>query len=691
MTSLAIEAAQSVALLMILLCLLWRRRSTDKVSSAKPAPVAPPHDGPAKVDMPVQSPDNPIGDMLEIAAGAIISVDGKGRILLFSRGAEYIFGYRAAEMIGQPLDLLIPERHREAHRRHMKTFATAVDNGRTMSIPDGPVGLRKDGTEFPAEAWICKFSSANKAVFTVLLRDISERKRTENALRQKEQQLRLVTDHVPAMVLYVDRDWRYHYVNKTGEAWYNRPASAIIGNSLDEVLGEAAANKIKSHFAGDWVGETNSFDEVITYPDGVTRDVAVSWVPHIDADGAEHGFFAIIQDMTEQRRLQDRLSRSQKMDAIGELSGGIAHDYNNLLMVIDGYARRAMQKLDDQEIAEKSLQEVVKATERAARLTKQMLAFSRRQIMEKRVFGATETLLELKNLLEGSLEQHHELRLDLDDGDACIETDAGEFDQAVVHLVLNARDAMPDGGVVTVKSRVIEHDQKSADDYLELRFGRYLELTVTDQGEGIAPDVLPRVFDPFFTTKEQGKGTGLGLSMVYGFAQQSGGIADIRSVPGKGTTVQVLLPVAERAPVATCAPAEIVGKPGNETILLVEDDELLLALVRSTLEELGYTVLMATNGCEAVEVSEEYRRPIDLLLSDIVMPVMGGLEAAELIREARPDIKVIFMTGHPNRGRLTDARLPSGAHVLQKPLQMEQMAHMVRSMLDDRAVNRLAG
>ncbi len=388
---------------------------------------------------------------------------------------------------------------------------------------------------------------------------------------------------------------------------------------------------------------------------------------------------ALETEMAERLRMEQQLVQTQKMEAMGQLTGGIAHDFNNVLMVIDGYARRAALKIGDDETVETCVQEVLKATERATKLTRQLLSFSRRQVMEKRFFRIGQAVTDVKGLLLRSVGEDYKILFEIQDQKACVESDSGEFGQAILNLVINARDAMPNGGVIVVGTRIVELDEENTQRYRDMNPGRYVEIYVTDYGEGIYEDILPRIFEPFFTTKERGKGTGLGLAIVYGFAQQSGGSIEVDSTLGEGTTFQIYMPIVEYDPTTTTSEVDEMHFGNGETILLVEDDESLLTLTQFTLEDLGYKVLMAGNGIEALEVEEDHEGTIDVLLSDVIMPSMGGFEAAEIIRERRPDIKIVFMSGYPNRGQKMGKSIPERSEFLQKPIQPDHLAKVIRN------------
>ena len=391
---------------------------------------------------------------------------------------------------------------------------------------------------------------------------------------------------------------------------------------------------------------------------------------------------ALQEEMAERERIQSHIIQAQKMEAIGQLTGGIAHDFNNLLMIIDSYARRAEKAVDKESKAHTSLVEVIKAAEKAARLTKQLLVFSRRQAMERTVFRVGEALRENEGILCRSVGESYELCFDFEEESLCVHSDSSELTQAIMALAVNARDAMPGGGRITIRTAAADLDDDFVREHEGLTTGRYVEISVADTGSGIGDWDKLHIFEPFFTTKEQGKGTGLGLAMVLGFAQQSGGTVVVDSALDLGTTVRILLPLAAEAGREAAASVDEDYHGRGETILVVEDDEALLALNSTTLIELGYKVLTAEDGFCALEVEDECDGQIDLLLSDVVMPQMGGFELCEIIREKRPGLKTIFISGYPNRDAAKGTELPENCQFLQKPVNPTHLARAVRQELD---------
>ncbi len=510
----------------------------------------------------------------------------------------------------------------------------------------------------------------------------AERIQSAKKLRESEEFVRVIADNMPVVIAYFDADMNTLFYNQLGLDWFACKREDLIGKPIDGIIPEMDVEGYRARIHKVLAGETISVDGVHSYPDGQTRHVTITYTPHIVESGEAVGYFCIVQDISQRKEIERQLNQAQKMDAIGHLTGGIAHDFNNILMVTDGYTRRALKAKDDPEAVTEALEEVLKGTDRAAQLTKQLLSFSRRQIMEKRVFRIEEAISDIEALLEKSTGERYELVIENQTDGACIETDPSEFGQALINLVINARDAMQRGGRIEILSQVVDVDEDFAALHQKVSPGRFVQISVKDYGTGIDEEALQHIFEPFFTTKDQGKGTGLGLAMVYGFAQSSEGTIVVESAVDVGTTVKIYLPAVDRDPQEIVAEVEEDNHGKGETILLLEDDPPLLELVRGMLETLGYNVLTATDGFEALEVEADYESEIDLLLSDVVMPTMGGFEAAEMIRDSRPDIKVVFMSGYPNRAGISNENVPENCQFLQKPVKPAHLAQTLRTELD---------
>jgi two-component system, cell cycle sensor histidine kinase and response regulator CckA len=385
---------------------------------------------------------------------------------------------------------------------------------------------------------------------------------------------------------------------------------------------------------------------------------------------------------SERTRLTEALRQVQKIDSLGRLAGGIAHDFNNLLMVIEGHADLVLQELQEDSPLRGSVEDIRRAASRATELTRQLLAFSRGQLLNPRVLDLNASVRESTRMLRPLLGEHIDLTTSLDDTAGPVKADPGQLDQVIVNLAVNARDAMPQGGRVSISTRTVTIDEVEAHGQPNLRAGSHVLLTFRDTGHGISEDVLPQIFEPFFTTKEQGKGTGLGLAMVYGIIKQSGGSISVSSEVGRGTTFEIYLPRVE-APLsdAVRAPAVEIER-GSETILVVEDEEPVRRLACHALRTFGYDVLAAANGSEALLVCEQRDEPIPLLVTDVIMPGMSGPRLVERLSERYPEMKVVFISGYTDVPVLHAPRSGEAAAFLQKPFTAADLRRKVREVLD---------
>ena len=378
------------------------------------------------------------------------------------------------------------------------------------------------------------------------------------------------------------------------------------------------------------------------------------------------------------RRVEEQFRQAQKMEAIGRLASGVAHDFNNLLTIITGFAQLALLEPNP---AQSGLEQILRAAERAAALTRQLLVFSRQQSLDVRVFDLNVLVHDLEKMIRRVIGEDVEIRTIFHDQEALVKVDPNQIEQVVLNLVVNSRDAMPKGGTLTIETQSCNLDAQSAE-LFGCRPGMYLQMSVSDTGVGIDKATLAKIFEPFFTTKSEGRGTGLGLSTVYGIVSQSGGALRTYSEPGVGTTMRILLPAAtEKAP-AGHAIAEQAAQPGNETVLLVEDDETVLALCSTVLQNHGYTVLEAESASAAIDISRSYRDAIHLLLSDVVMPGSNGPALSVEIRDARPGIRTLFMSGYTEETMNQHGFSSRSAGFIQKPFSASTLAKKVRQILD---------
>ena len=400
---------------------------------------------------------------------------------------------------------------------------------------------------------------------------------------------------------------------------------------------------------------------------------------------------AVILDITARRQLEEQLRQSQKMEAVGMLAGGVAHDFNNLLTIITGYSQLIWNNLRPEDPNRHSAEQIMRAGERAAALTKQLLAFSRRQVLQPKVVDLNRLVSSLTAMLQRLIGEDVDLRLVLRPDIGRVHADPGQIEQVLMNLVVNARDAMPKGGILTVETENVELDESYASRHIEVRSGPYVMLAVSDNGAGMDEATRGRLFEPFFTTKGAGKGTGLGLSTVFGIVKQSGGSLQVYSEPDSGTSVKVFLPRIEQ-PVATDPETQRKAvRRGYETVLLVEDDDMVRNLVRETLERDGYTVIDANSPAEARRASDSYAGTIHLLITDVIMPKTNGHELAEQLTRRRPKMKVLYMSGYTDSAIASSGVLAKEMAFLEKPFTPVSLTGKVREVLENENVTRRMG
>jgi PAS domain S-box-containing protein len=429
-------------------------------------------------------------------------------------------------------------------------------------------------------------------------------------------------------------------------------------------------------------GGCSQVDHRIVLSDGTERFLRQYTEPLGNEVGRSR-LLGTVQDVTEYKHLEEKFRRAQRLEGIARLAGGIAHDFNNLLVVINGYAEMILSELKAEDPLRDPAQEIISAGNRAAALTRQLLAFSRKQVMRPQAIDLNKLLTDVEKMLRRLIREDIEFKLTLTPELWSVKADPDQFEQVIMNLVVNARDAMPKGGVLTIGTSNIELGERDVRGFLDLAPGRYVSLTVVDTGIGMTAETKRRLFEPFFTTKPLGEGTGLGLSMVYGIIKQHGGDISLYSELGRGSAFKIYWPATDQPGESALARPE--GHQtlyrGDETILLVEDDEKVRKLIRQMLLQQGYKVLEARDGLEAVDVAGKHDGPVDLLLTDVVMPRMGGEELAEQVVALRPDIEVVFMSGYPGGGTSGHGALDPNAILLQKPFEKDTLGRILRQVL----------
>jgi PAS domain S-box-containing protein len=509
--------------------------------------------------------------------------------------------------------------------------------------------------------------------------NVTERSRAEEKLRFQAHLLESVMHGLVA----VDLDWRVQYWNRAAEAIQGASAGEVLGRDLrDCVMTAETRVEIDGAFARLVSGGTWSGEVALRKADGSYFPALLTLSPIPDPAGACRAFIGHFMDVTERKSLEARLLQSQKMEAVGQLAGGIAHDFNNLLSVVLGYAELLGRALGPQHRDLGRVDEIRKAAERAAGLTRQLLAFSRKQILQPRMTDLNAVVADMEAMLRRLIGEHIDLVTAKEPALGSVKVDPGQMEQVIMNLAVNARDAMPGGGKLILETANVELNDHFCRFHPGFHAGPYVLLAVSDTGHGIPAAALPHIFEPFFTTKEQGEGTGLGLSTAYGIVQQSGGQIAVYSEPGLGTTFKIYLPRVDGAAEPLRPGREEQPARGTETILLVEDEESLRGMIREILEEAGYSVIEGASPEAALGAIQERTEPIDVLVTDVVLPRMSGSDVARALRSRWPGARVIFMSGYTAEGighhRVIDPATP----FLQKPFTSATLLSTLRRVCD---------
>jgi PAS domain S-box-containing protein len=619
--------------------------------------------------------------VLEAIPDALVAVNQQGVIIQVNSQTEALFAYTRGELIGQRIEMLVPERQRGQHQQHRASYHEKPKIRRMGSGLD-LYGRRRDGSEFPVEISLSPVGSGDQMLVLSAIRDISDRKRIEAELRRANEELdhrksRELRDSQDRLALIVDSsedaivaktlDGIITHWNKGAERMYGYTAQEMIGQSITLLCPKDRPDEISGILDQMRRGErVEYFESVRITKEGRKLNVSISVSPIHDQEGKVVGASAIARNITAQKRAEDQLRQAQKMEAVGRLAGGIAHDFNNLLGIVTACTELLRGRMDRENM--EYVDNIREAADRGASLTRQLLAFSRRQSVEAQVLDLNERLKQVNKLLRPLMGDDIEVALIARTPTAIVEADPGQLDQIVMNLAVNARDAMPRGGKFILETAVFDFDQSFTQEHPAMAAGRYVMLAISDNGTGMDQATQSRIFEPFFTTKETGKGSGLGLATVYGIVKQNGGHIWVYSEPDRGTTFKIYLPSADhKLGMRPQASRETLpARREGTTILLAEDDKTMRRLTRKMLEEHGYKVLDAEDGQAALQLIGADHTTVDLLLTDVVMKGINGPELVLRLMDSHPAIKVVYMSGYT--GELVGKQAMSGGiPLLEKP------------------------
>lgn len=634
-------------------------------------------------------------DLYDFAPIGLVTLDVNGRIVEANLTAAALLSVYRGSLVGSNLQSFLVAESIPVFDRFRRGLAvTGAQRGCDLEarVPDGRLlVLRLEGLVYVP-------GSGDEGQIRASLSDVSQHREMERTLRESEQHFRSVVETAGDAIITLDQVGRVALWNRAAEAMFGYAFSEVRGASIEAIMPAgfrephvAGVRRVVSSGVSDLVGTTA--EQVAVHRDGTEFPVELTlarWT-----SGSQIFFTGIVRDLSERRRaqqerdaLQDQLRQALKMEAIGRLAGGVAHDMNNMLTPILGFAELLLSDTSETDPRRADMEEISRAATRARDLTRQLLAFARKQTLEMRVLDLNQVVGGFEKMLGRMLRDDVSLELHLAPSLGAVEGDVGQLEQVLLNLALNAQDAMPGGGVISVATSGAEISEAgiievAADDAERwVPPGSYVVMTVADTGQGMEPEVLERLFEPFFTSKTIGRGTGLGLATVYGIVKQHAGEIAVRSEPGRGTTFEVYLPRAEGEPAVEHLHEAQQPVGGTETILLAEDQEQVRMFTSLALRRYGYRVLAAPDGLRALELAASHSGPLHLLLTDVLMPGLNGSDLAARIREARPDLRVLYMSGYADETLGRDGILAPDVELLQKPFSAQELAIRVRHVLN---------
>jgi PAS domain S-box-containing protein len=622
--------------------------------------------------------------LLEVVPDAIVGVDSKGQIVFVNSRTETLFGYARDELIGKLVETLVPERFRDLHSRHRAGYF-AEPRERSMDSMPELHGRRQDGSEFPAEISLSSIDTDKGTVATATIRDVTKR-------RAAEMKFEHFLEFAPDAIVGVMPTGEIVLVNQRAETLFGYTRDELIGKLVETLVPERFRDRHPGHradyFKAPRIRAMGAGVELYALrKDGTEFPAEIS----LSSVGTEEGTLATvaIRDVTDraegerERTLLEELNQARRLESVGQLAGGVAHDFNNILGVIINSAEFVCDELEPGSTARGDVEEIRRAGERAAALTRQLLIFSRREVVKPELLDLGQVVSELENLLRKALGERVEMKTRIGEDLMAVEADPGQIEQVLVNLAINARDAMHDGGRLVIEVDNAELDDEFAYMHPDTNPGPYVRLKVSDTGSGMDKETIQRAFEPFFTTKGKAEGTGLGLATVYGIVKGADGRVDIYSEPGMGTTITVHLPASSAAPSKGKPQSRDRPTGRGEVVLIVEDELGVRRIAERILSKGGYSVIATSGGEEAISVCQQAEQPIHLVLTDVIMPGMLGPELVVRIKAIRPELEVIFMSGYSHEVLSPEALLEQGAGAfIEKPFSTSELLQVVRNLLD---------